>query len=243
MTPDDVTAATSARRDEIATGLRLARERVAAAEIDAGRPPGSVGLVVVTKTFPVADVQVLAELGVTHVGENRDQEAAPKAVTLAELGAADLTWHFIGQLQTNKARSVATYAGVVESVDRPRLATALDRAAGIAGVELPCLIQVSLDDEPGRGGAEPDAVPALADAIAGSAHLLLRGVMAVAPMPGDPDLAFGRLASIAERLRSQHPDATTVSAGMSGDLEAAVRHGATHVRLGSAILGYRPPVR
>ena len=243
MTSDDGTAATPARRDEIATGLRVARERIAAAEASAGRTAGSVGLVVVTKTFPVADVTVLADLGVTHVGENRDQEAAPKAAALADLGVLDLSWHFIGQLQTNKAKSVVRYASTVESVDRPRLITTLDRAAGEAGVEVTCLIQVSLDDEPGRGGAEPVDVPALAEAIAGSGHLRLGGVMAVAPMPGDPDVAFGRLEAVADGLRGQHPDATTVSAGMSGDLEAAVRHGATHVRLGSAILGYRPPVR
>ena len=248
MTPDDVTsgvtpAASPARRHEIAAGLESARTRIAEAETAAGRPSGSVGLVVVTKTFPAADVHVLAELGVVHVGENRDQEAAPKAAALAAAGVEGLVWHFIGQLQTNKARSVARYASMVESVDRTRLVTALERGAADAGRTLSCLVQVCLDAEPGRGGALPDQVPALAQAVAESPHLTLAGVMAVAPMPGDPDAAFARLAEVAGAVRAEHPAATTVSAGMSGDLEAAVRHGATHVRLGSAILGYRPPVR
>lgn len=248
MTPDDSSPgvtppASPARRSEIAAGLQAARERIAVAEAEAGRPAGSVGLVVVTKTFPAADVQVLADLGVTHVGENRDQEAAPKALALAGAGVAGLVWHFIGQLQTNKAKSVARYATTVESVDRARLVTALGRAAVEAGRELTCLVQVCLDPEPGRGGAAPADVPALAEAIGQASHLTLGGVMAVAPMPGDPDAAFARLSVVAERLQAEHPAATTVSAGMSGDLEAAVRHGATHVRLGSAILGYRPPVR
>jgi PLP dependent protein len=235
-----VTAVTEARRDEIAAGLRAARERIAAAEVTAGRPVGSVGLVVVTKTFPAADVRVLAELGVRHVGENRDQEAAPKAADLSDL---DLVWHFIGQLQTNKVRSVVTYAATVESVDRARLVTALSKAAADTGRQVECLVQVSLDEHPGRGGAAPGDVPALADHIAASPGLRLGGVMAVAPLDGDPDEAFGRLATVAEELRHEHPTASAISAGMSGDLEAAVRNGATHVRLGSAVLGYRPPVR
>jgi pyridoxal phosphate enzyme (YggS family) len=197
-------------------------------------------LVVVTKTFPPEEVGVLADLGVRHVGENRDQEAQPKAQALQR---RDLVWHFIGQLQTNKARSVVSYASVVESVDRPRLVSALSRSATDAGLVVECLVQVSLDDEPGRGGAAPNDVPALATQIESAPGLRLGGVMAVAPLPGDPDVAFARLAQVAEQVRSDHPLATVISAGMSADLESSVRHGATHVRLGSAILGYRPPVR
>jgi pyridoxal phosphate enzyme (YggS family) len=197
-------------------------------------------LVVVTKTFPPEEVGVLADLGVRHVGENRDQEAQPKAQALQ---GRDLVWHFIGQLQTNKARSVVSYASVVESVDRPRLVSALSRSATDAGLVVECLVQVSLDDEPGRGGAAPNDVPALATQIESAPGLRLGGVMAVAPLPGDPDVAFARLAQVAEQVRSDHPLATVISAGMSADLESSVRHGATHVRLGSAILGYRPPVR
>jgi pyridoxal phosphate enzyme (YggS family) len=186
---------------------------------------------------------VLADLGVLHVGENRDQEAAPKA---KQLGARGLVWHFIGQLQTNKARSVVGYASVVESVDRPRLVTALSRSATELGRVVECLVQVSLDGEPqpgpGRGGASVPDVPALASQIADAPGLELGGVMAVAPLTGDPDAAFARLEEVATGVRNDHPEATAISAGMSSDLEAAVRHGATHVRLGSAILGYRPQV-
>ncbi len=234
---------TDERRREIAVGLRAARERIAAAEQAAGRPAGSVGLVVVTKTFPAEDVAVLAELGVLDVGENRDQEAAPKAAALASAG---LVWHFIGQLQTNKARSVVEYADVVESVDRVKLVHALSRAAVAHRADRPslrCLVQICLDDRPGRGGADPTLVGEIAAEIETAPGLSLAGVMAVAPLDADPDPAFARLAAIAADVRRQHPGADVVSAGMSGDLEAAVRHGATQVRLGSAVLGYRPPVR
>jgi pyridoxal phosphate enzyme (YggS family) len=234
---------TEYRRQEIAAGLAAARERIAAAEVAAGRAAGSVSLVVVTKTFPADDVAVLADLGIRHVGENRDQEAKPKAEALQGSG---LVWHFIGQLQTNKARSVAGYADVVESVDRVKLVGALSRAASEPGNpdrRLRCLVQVCLDDQPGRGGAQPGQVAEIAALIAGSPGLTLGGVMAVAPLEADPDVAFARLADVASQVRSDHPQAEVVSAGMSGDLEAAVRHGATQVRLGSAVLGHRPPVR
>ena len=233
---------TEQRRQEIAAGLAAVRERIAAAELAAGRAAGSVSLVVVTKTFPVEDIAVLVDLGIGHVGENRDQEAAPKAEALSGSG---LIWHFIGQLQTNKARSVAGYADVVESVDRLKLVRALSRAAaerGPANRQLRCLVQVCLDDQPGRGGAEPEQVAEIAASIAAAPGLSLGGVMAVAPLGADPDVAFARLAEVAAEVRLHHPEADTISAGMSGDLEAAVRHGATQVRLGSAVLGYRPPV-
>ncbi|TNY34745.1 YggS family pyridoxal phosphate-dependent enzyme [Thermomonospora catenispora] len=224
------------RRDELAANLRRVRERIAAACAAADRDPAEITLVAVTKTFPASDVRLLAELGVTDVGENRDQEAAGKA---AECGDLPLTWHFVGQLQTNKARSVARYADVVHSVDRARLVTALSSAATRAGRSLRCLVQVSLDDRPGRGGAAPDEAPALADAIAASEGLELAGVMAVAPLGADPAPAFARLADVAERLRAAHPSATVISAGMSGDLEQAIACGATHVRIGTALLGGR----
>ncbi len=234
---------TESRRHAIAAGLTAARDRIAAAELAAGRDAGSVDLVVVTKTFPADDVAVLVDLGVRHVGENRDQEAEPKAAALTGSG---LVWHFIGQLQTNKARSVAGYADVVESVDRLKLAGALSRAAAALRPpdhRLRCLVQVCLDDEPGRGGAQPGQVAEIAAAIAVAPRLTLGGVMAVAPLDADPDAAFARLAEVASEVRRDYPEADVVSAGMSGDLEAAIRHGATQVRLGSAVLGYRAPVR
>lgn len=231
---------TDGRRAELEANLAAVRARIAAAAHAVGRSPDELTLVVVTKNWPAADVRLLAGLGVTEVGENRDQEAARKAAELGDLG---LVWHFVGQLQTNKARSVARYADVVESVDRLRLVTALEQAAAAAHRWVRCLVQVSLDDEPGRGGVAPAEVAAVADAVAASPHLALGGVMAVAPLGVDPDAAFERLAAVATRVRADHPAAVAVSAGMSDDLEAAVRHGATHVRIGTAVLGHRPPIR
>jgi len=236
------------RREELAGSLEQVRGRIERACAGAGRDRAEVTLVVVTKTFPAADVARLAALGVLDVGENRDQEAAAKAAVLGDLG---LRWHFVGQLQRNKARSVAGYADVVHSLDRPGLARALDRGAERAGRRVEVLVQVDLDESAAaggdlagaRGGARPDAVSALADEVASASALVLRGVMAVAPREQDPARAFARLAEVAARLRADHPQATWVSAGMSGDLEQAVQAGATHLRVGSAILGHRPPLQ
>ena len=224
------------RLDEISAGLDRTRERVADACAAAGRDPAELTIIVVTKTYPVTDVKTLADLGVRDVGENRDQEAAPKAAACVGVG---VHWHFVGQLQTNKASSVARYASAVHSVDRARLVHALDKGATAAGRRLGTLVQVSLDDTPGRGGASPGDVAALADLIAESASLTPAGVMAVAPLGAEPGRAFAKLGAIAERVQRDHPSATWISAGMSADLEAAVAHGATHLRIGSAILGER----
>jgi pyridoxal phosphate enzyme (YggS family) len=228
------------RLDELAANLADVRGRIAAAAEAARRLPDDVTLVVVTKTWPASDVRLLAGLGVTDVGENRDQEAAPKAAACGDLG---LRWHFVGHLQRNKAKAVARYADVVQSVDRPELVAALQRGAQEAGRSLDVLLQVSLDGSAGRSGADPADLPALAASVAAADRLVLRGVMAVAPLGADPDPAFARLADVAAALRADHPGADLVSAGMSGDLEAAVRHGATHVRVGTAVLGGRPPLR
>jgi pyridoxal phosphate enzyme (YggS family) len=211
-----------------------------------------VRLVAVTKTFPATDVLHLAALGVSDIGENRDQEAAGKAREVAATGAR-VRWHFVGQLQRNKCRSVATYADVVHSVDSVRLAQALqaavDRSGRPDGVPIDVLVQISLDGDPARGGAIParPAVPADGDrdldrvleAVAVADGLRLGGVMAIAPLEADPGRAFTTLAEIAGRVREHYPEATAISAGMSHDLEAAIDHGATHVRIGSALLGNR----
>ncbi|MBB6343976.1 YggS family pyridoxal phosphate-dependent enzyme [Nonomuraea muscovyensis] len=224
------------RRDEIAAGLAEVEGRIAEACRAAGRDRGEVTLIAVTKTRPAEDVRLLSELGVRDVGENRDQEAAVKA---RELAGLPLTWHFVGQLQTNKARSVAGYADVVHSVDRLRLAAAISREAGRLGREVGCLVQVALDDDPGRGGAAPADVPALADEIAALGNVWLGGVMAVAPLGEDPGKAFARLREVSLAVRERHPRATMISAGMSDDLAEAIAHGATHVRVGTALLGRR----
>lgn len=235
---------TAERRAELAANLAAVREQITRACDAAGRDPGEVTLIAITKLFPASDVALLAELGVADIGENRDQEAAAKA---AECAGLDVRWHFVGQLQTNKARSVAGYADVVHSVDRPQLVDALSRACTRLERTLRCLVQVSFDagfdSGPGRGGVAPEALPELAERVAAAPGLTLGGVMAVAPLGADPDPVFGRLAELASGLRSEHPEATWISAGMSDDLTAAVRHGATHLRIGRRLLGERPSRR
>jgi len=241
--PEAAPEAGAARMAELSASLTALRARIAAACAAAGRPAADVTLIAVTKFFPVSDVVALSQLGISDVGENRDQEAAPKAAAAAALGVSP-TWHFVGQLQANKAASVVSYADVVHSVDRPGLVGALSRRAVAAGRDEPgralrCLIQVSLDGAAGRGGAQPADVPALADAIAAAGGLALDGVMAVAPLGAAPRPAFARLADIADLVRAAHPAARAISAGMSGDLEDAIAEGATLVRIGTALLGGR----
>ena len=226
----------SSRRDELAARLTAVRERISAACAAAGRKPQDVSLVAVTKTFPASDVRLLSGLGVRDFGENRDAEAAPKAAQCADL---DLVWHFVGQLQTNKAASVARYATFVHSVDRLRLVRALGVAARRAERVIECLIEVSLDGDPARGGALAGEVPGLAEALMAEAGLVLAGVMAIAPLGMPPADAFARLLDSAAAVRAVRPAATVISAGMSGDLEAAIAAGATHVRIGTALLGDR----
>ena len=230
------------RRDEIAANLAAVRRRISDACLAAGREADSVGLVVVTKFFPPSDVRILADLGVRDVGENRHQEAAAKAEACGDL---DLTWHFIGGLQSNKAAAVATYADVVESVDRVKLVGGLQRGAHDRRREVDVLLQVSLDP-PGAGhrsGVDPGGLDELAAAVEESGALHLRGLMAVAPLGEDPGTAFARLADIRHEFLASHPAADRLSAGMSGDLEAAIARGATHVRVGSAVLGPRPEIK
>jgi PLP dependent protein len=227
------------RRDQLSGRLAAVRGRIGAACAAVGRDPGEVTLVAVTKTFPASDVRLLYGLGVPDVGENRDQEAAPKAAECADL-APGLTWHFVGQLQTNKCASVVRYARVVHSVDRLRLVRALGTQARRAGQVITCLVQVSLEASPGRGGTVPAQVPGLAAALAAEEGLLLGGVMAVAPLGVPPEQAFAPLPAIAAAVREIRPEAGMISAGMSGDMEAAIAVGATHVRVGTALLGGRP---
>ncbi len=237
----------SDRFEEIAAGLTRVRRRIDTACGDAGRDPAGVTLVVVTKFFPASDVRILAELGVTDVGENRHQEAQAKATDCVDL---DLTWHFIGGLQSNKAAAVATYADVVESVDRAKLVAGLQRGAHDRSHPVDCLLQVSLDPPgdrrpggPGRSGADPAELDGLAAEVEAHGMLRMRGLMAVAPLGEDPAAAFDRLADIRDGFVAGHPHATWLSAGMSADLEPAIVAGATHVRIGSAVLGPRPVVQ
>jgi uncharacterized pyridoxal phosphate-containing UPF0001 family protein len=248
------------RAAELARNLAATRARIAAACAAAGRDPAGVTLIAVTKTYPAADVLALAGLGLTDFGENRDQEAAPKAAAVSAAGQP-VTWHFIGQLQTNKASHVAGYADFVHSVDRVRLVRALGAAARAAARDLTCLVQVSLDPAdagpagPGpsarardraqqaRGGAPPALLPEVAAAIEAEEGLTLGGLMAVAPLGADPRAAFAPLRQLSDAVRSVSAAAVIVSAGMSADLDAAIAGGATHLRIGTALLGdRRPPV-
>ncbi|WP_369178211.1 YggS family pyridoxal phosphate-dependent enzyme [Streptomyces mutabilis] len=233
------------RKNELAGNLAQVEERIAAACAAAGRRRDEVTLIVVTKTYPADDVRILSDLGVRHVAENRDQDAAPKAAACSDL---PLSWHFVGQLQTNKVRSVVGYADVVQSVDRPKLVTALSKEAVRVGREVGCLIQVALDAgeraRGERGGVSPAGIEELADLVAGAEGLRLDGLMTVAPLTGEyagrQRAAFERLMDLSTYVRRTHPAANMVSAGMSADLEQAVAAGATHVRVGTAVLGVRP---
>lgn len=234
------------RLDEIATGLDSVRRRIDSAAREAGRQPDEVALVVVTKTWPAADVRLLADLGVRDVGENRDQEARSKALECSDL---PVRWHFVGRLQRNKAGSVATYADYVHSVDREPLCEALDRGAGAADRILRVFVQVDLGSDTSppetrrRGGALPTRVKGICQAARSAANLELTGLMAVAPLGENPASVYDRLNRIRQSVLVDFPEARGLSAGMSSDLEVAVAAGATHVRVGTAVLGDRTYVR
>jgi hypothetical protein len=230
------------RKNELSANLVAVRERVDAACVAASRQPAEVEIITVTKTYPASDIALLAELGVHDIGESRDQEATAKFAECASLG---LRWHFIGQFQTNKASRIAKYADIVHSIDRVPAADALSRAALRAERLITALVQVSLDSQPstGRAGASADEFLRVAEAIAHSPSLRLGGVMAVAPLIEPAAAAFERLSVLVARLQSAFPEAQMVSAGMSDDLVEAVAHGATHLRIGSAIMGSRSYVQ
>ena len=229
------------RLSELAANLSEVNARVDAACAAASRVRSEVEILAVTKTFPASDLDLLAQLGCTDVGESRDQEARAKKDQVK----SPLRWHMIGQVQRKKAKHVAAWAHIVESVDRIELAQALELGAQAANKRLDVLIQISLDPlgSPNRGGVDRGAVTPLAEQILGSPHLNLTGVMAVAPLDGDPQAAFELLSLTRAELLKTAPQALTVSAGMSGDLEIAIAHGATQVRIGGALLGNRPPLK
>lgn len=235
------------RREELAANLAEVRERVAAACSGAGRARDDVTVIVVTKTYPASDVALLAGLGVTDVGENRHPEAGDKAAELPALldeGVVAPRMHFVGGLQTNKAGAVARYADVVQSVDRAKLARSLSRGAEAAERSFDVMLQVDFDrTDPGRAGVPPADLLALADVVADLPGLRVAGVMTVAPLGVEPRPVFEELLTLSQRLRQDHPGAACVSAGMSGDFEDAVAAGATHLRIGRAILGERAPLR
>jgi pyridoxal phosphate enzyme (YggS family) len=224
---------------DLRTRLADLDARITDAARSAGRDPSQLTRIVVTKFHPLDLIAQLHALGVRDVGESRQQELTAKRADGADL--ADLRWHFVGQAQTKKARMIRAAADAVHSVDRERLADAL-HAADPDGVPLDVLLQVNLTDDPQRGGVAPAALPRLAEHVASACpSLRVRGVMAVAPLGEPPAAAFARLAAAADDLRAVVPDADWMSAGMSGDFAEAIAAGATHLRIGTAITGPRPP--
>ena len=218
---------------DLSERLTAVREAVSDAALQAGRDPGAITTVVVTKFHPVSLIRELAVLGVRDVGENRHQDAEPKAAELADL---PLTWHFVGQLQSKKARQVRAYARVIHSIDRPSLVTAL----ASTDADLDCFIQVNLTGDPERGGVAADQLDALVATVLATSGLRLLGLMAVAPLNEEPRRAFAGVRELSERVRTMAPDADKLSMGMSSDFRAAILEGATHLRIGTAITGKRP---
>ena len=218
------------RRSEITSNLQVVRDEISKAVINAGRSLDEITLIAVTKTFPASDVEILRDLGVTHFGENRDADAAPKADAVAG------TWHFQGQIQSNKLKSITTWANVIHSLDEIRHFEVIEKSAPHS---LDIFCQVSLDGSEGRGGVSEQKLYELAQAIEKSATHRLQGLMAVAPLGVDPADAFSKLSAIHKAFMADFPKANKLSAGMSGDYKEAIAYGATHIRIGSSILGSR----
>ena len=244
----------SDRLAELTAALAAMRVRLARAAEAAGRSVEDVKLLPVTKFFPASDVAILWRLGCRGFGESRSQEAVAKIAdfrTLVEPAAEDrpVNWHMVGRLQRNKAKNVAAWADTVHSVSTAKVVKALDAAVGEALSEgrrtqpMQAFVQISLDGDTERGGVDigdPGEVDRICDLVGGAGSLVLVGLMAVAPVGADPDVAFAALAEERRRVLRNHPGATELSAGMSQDLEAAVRHGSTCVRVGTALMGKRP---
>ena len=218
------------RRSEIAGNLQAVREQISKAAQSAGRSVDEITLIAVTKTFPASDVEILKDLGVSNFGENRDSDAAPKAAAISG------TWHFQGQIQSNKLKSITSWANVIHSLDEIRHFEVIEKSAAHP---LDIFCQVSLDGSEGRGGVSEKKLYELAKEIEKSPTHSLQGLMAVAPLGVDPATAFSKLSAIHKAFMADFPKANKLSAGMSGDFKEAIAHGATHIRIGSQILGSR----
>ena len=226
------------RKDQILSNLESVKEKISAAAQAAGRSPSEITLIAVTKTFPVSDLEILYELGVRNFGENRDQEAAPKVSALP----ADITWHFQGGIQSNKLKSISNWASVIHSVDKFKYAQMISQFSVDKTKEI--FIQVSLDTLPqSREGVDPADLMQLAEQIMSLPNLEVKGLMAVAPLDQPTEQAFVRLQQIQQKFIQLYPAASSLSSGMSGDYELAISLGATHVRIGSSILGNRSPIK
>ena len=240
------------RESELADALTALRLRIAAAAEAAGRNVSEIQLLPITKFFPATDVVILSSLGCAAFGESREQEAAAKVAEVARLlggSSPSPQWHMVGQIQRNKARSLAQWAHTAHSISSTRVVLALDRAVTAARSDgrrdspLRVYVQISLDGDVSRGGvdvSEPGAVDEISAQVEAAESLELVGLMGIPPLDWDPDRAFARLEAEHQRVRRAHPHAVGLSAGMSSDLETAVKHGSTCVRVGTALLGRRP---
>lgn len=222
------------RSEELRENLDSIKVRINEAAQSAGRDSSEITLIAVTKTFPASDVKILYELGVRDFGENRDQEASLKSTELPD----DCRWHFQGQIQSNKLKSIANWADVLHSIDDLAHARKLDSLVS-SDSKKDIFVQISLDNLPNRGGVLPKLIPEFLDEVSVFPHLNVRGLMAVAPLGEDPAVAFQRLKELSGQVVKVHPEAWEISAGMSNDFEAAISQGATHIRIGSQILGVR----
>lgn len=225
--------------DSLATRLAEAKQRISAAASACGRSSDDIKLIVVTKNHPTQLVFDLLDLGMRDFGENRDQEAAPKAAEVRASSEIEHSWHFIGQLQSNKVKSVVTYASSIHSLDRQSLLDALGKATLDRPTPLDVFIQLNLTDDEGRGGIQPANLLPFAENVLAQPGLNLVGVMGVAALDNNLDRDFGAIRAASESLRSLKPEADLISAGMSEDFETAIAYGATHLRIGSAITGNR----
>jgi pyridoxal phosphate enzyme (YggS family) len=222
------------RKSEISTNLSTVTERITAAAKKVNRNPSDIKLIVVTKTFPITDLQFLYDLGIRDFGENRDQEASQKVSELP----SDINWHFQGQIQSNKLKSITSWASYIHSVDQLKYAKMISEFAGDQNKSI--FLQLSLDAIPeSRGGVDPSKLHELASELSHFSNLNLMGLMAVAPLDESTDQAFARLSKYHQLFVEHFPEAKFLSAGMSGDYESAILHGATHIRIGSSILGNR----
>jgi len=225
------------RVDEISANLEKVKEQIKLAAASANRLSDDITLVAVTKTFPVSDIEILYSLGIRDFGENRDHEASAKVGLLPK----DVRWHFQGQIQSNKLKSITSWASFIHSVDQLRYAQMISDYS--AGNEKPIFMQVSLDKPPqSRSGVNPSELLELAGAISELPGIRLQGLMAVAPVNSPAEQAFAELEDIRSDFLSTFPDAKSLSIGMSGDYQIAIKYGATHIRIGSSILGIRSPI-
>jgi len=226
------------RKTEIEENLNQVRQKITDAAAKSGRNPNEINLIVVTKTFPISDLEILYSLGVREFGENRDQEASVKAKALPQ----DINWHFQGGIQSNKLKSICSWASVIHSVDQFKYAKIISEQPSVKARQI--FIQVSLDEPPeSRGGVDPAKLTELANQISSLPNLKVLGLMALGPVDREIEPAFARLQQIQAGFLTDFKDAVFLSSGMSGDYELAISYGATHLRIGSSILGNRAPIK